>query len=1352
MTHIVPRTCTVVGEDDSRDGQESSSRPLEDFREIAACVLLGAPGAGKTEAFQREAKCSGGCYVTVRNFTTFDNKPEWHGAMLFIDGLDEMRAGSTDERTPLDNIRTKLDRLGRPRFRLSCREADWFGANDRDHLQAVSRDGKVTVLRLNPLSGNDIRVILRVNFSIGDADEFVAAARARGIDTLLTNPQSLKMLAEAVKGGIWPHSRLQTFDLACKTLLSEFNRDHLIANQDRFAIPHLKDAAGRLCALQLLTGGAGYTLPGGESDREYPGLETIPDENREILRQVLATRVFEWVSEFRASPVHRQIAEFLGSRYLAGLIDEGLPAGRVMALMTGHDGGVVSELRGLSAWLAAHSKLIRTEVIERDPIGTILYGDVRGFSSDEKSLLLECLEREAKRNPAFVRAIQMDSRLGDLITSDMEGRFRKILADSARDDARQSLVLILMESLEHGPAIPGLADLMMEVLRDSAWWYVIKHRAVSAFIRNSADSGDAFAELKMLIADVYDGRVLDPDDNLLGCLLTHLYPEALSTQEILEYLRVSKKPDTCPRYEYFWIGPLSKKSTPAQLAQLLDDLVVRYGQLSAEIKKYQPGSYLFFLRKLPIVLLRRFLETSHNEVDTKRLFDWMGFAADSEFMSSGADAEFFRSWLNCHPTILKEIIKLGVEDCAGSGDFQHRMYRVERRLFGAKPPDFGHWCLDQAVAATNYETARYFLVEALNAEYGGNQPRHFVEKRITGHADLEGMYQKLQEERAERERLLESHEYAGEEHEVQKNQRQGERHDQFKRHEAALRENRVPRAVLHTLAQVYFGGFVDISGTSPMDRLQNLVGHDEILIRAILDGLRGAIRRDDLPTDAQIISLGVQERTHYLALPILASLEEATAVGSNRDISLDEKQMRLALAIHYTVGTPQPPSWLPPLLRAYPEVVSDVLIRVGRSKLRNGADYFSGLHDLVQSDNYAIVARSALLPLLKAFPVRCRRRQLQGLSSLLQAALLRCEETLFLELIGEKLDHSSMNVAQRVYWLAIGVLASPESYIERLESYVAGVERRIRCLAEVVASLQQTLAQRLDVPALQLLVQQLGSSFRPYVLEHSAEDRTTSQAMAASDHIHNFIYELAATPSRAATEALKALSLDDDLHPWRSYLLDAAYHQKATRRDVGFRYCDFTQVLETLDKKRPANAPDLAALTIDLLDEISRKIHDGDTSDWRQYWNAESPHQARDPRPEEWCRDALLSDLKNRLNQLDIEARAEVRYADGKRSDISVFCNGFNVPIEIKKSCSPNLWSAIKTQLIDQYTRDPHADGYGIYFVFWFGNTELCRPTPGPGSPPKSAAELKSDLYGTLSTAEQLKISICVIDVSKPES
>ena len=136
------------------------------------------------------------------------------------------------------------------------------------------------------------------------------------------------------------------------------------------------------------------------------------------------------------------------------------------------------------------------------------------------------------------------------------------------------------------------------------------------------------------------------------------------------------------------------------------------------------------------------------------------------------------------------------------------------------------------------------------------------------------------------------------------------------------------------------------------------------------------------------------------------------------------------------------------------------------------------------------------------------------------------------------------------------------------------------------------------------------------------------------------------------------------------------------------------------------------------------------------------------PEHEDFCRDALLSDLRLKLAPLGIDAQPEGHYADDKRSDIRVSYCDFNVPVEIKKSTHRDLWRAIREQLIAQYTRDPDTDGYGIYLVFWFG-AEGCQMPPS-GKRPTSAHELQERLLDTLSPDEKFKISICVIDVSKP--
>ena len=1366
MTDFVPRTCTEIPEV-RKDGAkaEPSSRSLEEFRDAEAYVLLGAPGAGKTTTFKQEAACfSQTCYVTARDFITFDDRPEWHNTTLFIDGLDEKRAGSLDGRTPLDGIRKKFDRLGRPRFRLSCREADWFGANDRDNLKTISHDGQVTVLRLNPLTDEDILKILRDNLEVDDPEKFVHEAHQRGLEVLLVNPQSLSMLAKAIAGAgsDWPETRIQTFDMACRTLLREHNQEHQVAKPDNVDISVLLDAAGRLCSVQLLTGAEEYALPGTESDQKCLGLEQIPGGDQEVLRHVLGTKLFESPSEGRAAPIHRHVAEFLGGRYLASLIENGLPVGRILALMTGDDGGVVSELRGLSAWLASHGKTDRMAIIERDPIGTVLYGDVRDFSIDEKRGLIHGLYRESQRNPWFFSSLEMmDSRFGDLATPDMEPVFRAALTSQSRDDTHQALVMVLVEALRHGTTAPELTNVMLDVVKDDSWRPRIRHRALDAILHQAKNEQQIGDKLMALLADIYNGSVPDSNDELLGQLLCALYPSKLSASEILRYLRTPKHRDLLGMYKLFWNGHVVEDSTNEQRAELLDIFVERYEKLSAEIQGDLQPDIPF--SSLPSALLIRFLKTSQEEIDSDRFFNWLHVAAlDPPDLLPRDDEPTIDDWLSKHPKIQKAILAKCIECCHGKEPFDSFFTCVSmqrRRLFNATlPPDFGSWCLDQAIHATDDNAAIWYILQVTNAvhRHETGLTREIVKERLTHHPSLENAF-----ENALRKHLPKCEERNNNENPPKEkfkrkaNQRHQEFRDQVKAHVTELRENQCIPALLDQLAGAYFGEFRDVEGDNPRDRLHNLLGGDTDLIETVLTALRDSVNRSDVPTAAEIIRLRSDKQRYFLELPFLAGLEELSE--PEKELQLNERQRRQAIAFYYTSVTLRyyggdKPHWYRWLLACHPEVVSDVLIEFVRSELRNGEEHFLEASKLAFSKEHQAVASLASLPLLELFPVRCTSRQLGLLNALLIAALFYCEKETFKKLIERKLSFPSMNIAQRVYWLTAGFFSSPTSCRETLQESVSGYEQRIRHLAEFLTAYRDQSAWaklfgRLGAQELELLIRLLGGAYRPISYSGRVMSYDGTRVMT-TDLVAVLINRLSSLPSPEATAALESLSSDKALRPWRFKLMDSASRQDAIRREASFRHKDAPQVLQVLDNLKPANAADLAALTMDILSDMARRIRDGNTSDWRQYWNMDSPIQSDTPKHEDLCRDALLSDLRLKLEPLGIHAQPEGRYADDNRADIHVTYSDFNVPVEIKKSIHRDLWRAVREQLIAKYTRDPSADGYGIYLVFWFG-TESCQ-MPSSGKRPSNVHELQERLLDTLSADEKFKIAICVIDVSKP--
>ena len=347
---------------------------------IASLCSLGDPGAGKTTEFEVEKNATDDSeYITARNFISLDldSHPEWRSKTLFIDGLDEVRAGSGHPHVPFEKIRSRLDRLANPRFRLSCRAADWLGSNDLNNLKSVSRDGNVVVLRLDPLTSSDVQNVLRDRLKVENAGAYYKKALEFGIEGLLDNPQSLVLLVTAVADDReWPQSRQELFENACQVLAHEHNDEHVISDCLPYNPDLLLDAAGRLCALVLISGSIGFVGDPRHEDADFPYLGLCEYENPEYLKAARATKLFT-VTDGRFASIHRHVAEYLAARHLGKIIDggaesggaNGLPARRAIALMAGEDGSVISELRGVSGWLAACCPKARRDLISRDAVG-----------------------------------------------------------------------------------------------------------------------------------------------------------------------------------------------------------------------------------------------------------------------------------------------------------------------------------------------------------------------------------------------------------------------------------------------------------------------------------------------------------------------------------------------------------------------------------------------------------------------------------------------------------------------------------------------------------------------------------------------------------------------------------------------------------------------------------------------------------------------------------------------------------------------------------------------------------------------------------------------------------------------
>ena len=1325
---FVERTCTVLEGGDAQAPAYQVGKPLSCYAEHPAWVLLAPAGAGKTVAFEREAERPGAYYTTARDFVAL-NRPEWRSGTVFIDALDEMRAGATDGRTPLDEIRKKLSEMHNPPFRLSCREADWFGANDRSHLESVAQDRNMLVLRLDPLTDGQVRQLLAERPDVASAEVFVEQAEKLGLRSLLNNPQTLDLLARAVAEGK-PSSRSETFELACRQLVREFNDEHVKGQATHASVDELLGAAGELCAVCLLSGHKGYAVRTVQNSQEFIPLPNIQGTKQELLEAALHTGLFADSDGSQCpEPVHRQIAEFLAARHLVQLVKGGLPRKRITALATGLlDGGVVTGLRGLVAWLAALDGEFRADCIERDPLDTMLYGDVRGFTLDDKRCLLQRIKKRANGDPWLLRnRFDLNARWGDLATKDAEPIFREELANIRPDDAGQLLAGNLLRALLFGDERLPLDDVLLEIVRDrdDKRWQQVRTFALEVLAKHHGDESSIINQLQELLRQVEDGALKDPRDDLRGVLLKHLYPDHLGPAEVIQYLHEPKRFIWIDTYLTFCDSGIIDSSTPHQLEQLLDGLCDQEG--GGVLQTLCNKTLRHLLKQARDSARGTHTKKPLDDVPAKRLFNWLSMERDWETDDALA------YWLTMQPGKYKEL----VAEAAG-----HR----ERSILGTmswlpdcEPPDFGRWCLDQAVGAED-DALTEFYIEGV----------YFCLSRGRG---CEGLSTDVVTRRMQKHPHIEKHcldaKRRYERHEVEAASTRKDLtadwrkwlQDWLRDHAEEVRVN-CPPAILSALGHISLGRF-SLAGDTPTEYLHSALQDDDLVCLA-LRAIRDTPKRDDLPSVAEVAK---SKQTYLLATPFAAALELARprAPSDGSVWELDRAGKTLALAFRFHSGGLG--DWYESVLETQPDLVSDTLLTYCRTAFKHG-NYPSFW--FLAEPKHAAVAQSVALKLLKAFPPRCRAEHLAELRRLLVAALKHAREGLP-ELVRHKAGLSSMTAVQRVHWLCCGLGLEPTKHRESLIKSLTGRREYERILCAVGLMDEGVLpVDDLDVESAAALVEHLGTRWPPSSLSAGrsvANSRfaivgSVADAADVSTAVERLIDHLASLSESAATEALEGLAANALLERWQDRLRHAVGRQLETRREAKFQYATVEQVQKTLNGGNPANSADLAALTTDHLRQLAESISRDNTSDWRQYWD--SPPEAPQPRHEELCRDALLSDLRRLLPE-GIDAQPEGRYAADRRADIRVSCKEFNVPVEIKKSTHPALWSAIGTQLTE-YAKDPRADGHGIYLVFWFG-PEDC-PRPPDGEKPQTPRQLEAQLQRTLAPEKTRKIDVVVIDVS----
>lgn len=1334
------------------DNTLSEHKSFDAYRAHKAWVLLGDPGAGKTSTFETLAEREGGTKVSASTFLDLDD-PNGYPEPIFIDGLDE--AAALEGRTPIGRIRSKLQRLGTPRFRLSCREADWRGSADSSALQQLVGRDNFAELHLSPLDTAQSVAFARhwLQCSDEDAQAFIEEAQRRDLDGLLTNPQTLRMLTEAVgrQAYDWPASKEETYARACAKLVREQNEEHLAAQRDSApADAQLLHAAGYLCAVMLLSGSSSIAIQRPATSQPHTlelnelGATTSSAPSLADCRAVLRTHLFTGDALGHSVPVHRTVAEYLGARCLAQRMQEHLPANRILALLQGHDGGVVPELRGLHAWLAvlAHAS-VRASLIDHDPLGLVLHGDVLKFSTQEKLHLLQALQQEATRYAHFRSQNWASRPFGALATHDMQEHFRAWLQSPDRSATHQAVLDCVLDAMEHGQAMPALMPELESVVRDKTFWPGLRRSAVHALCAAAKALND-WSTPKRLLEALHARQIEDEHHGLVGVLLKQLYPSQIPADTLWKYCTCDALAHDSQQWE-FWHYLVPRYAPEQDLPALADALV------HAELRMKSNGDD-YTLAELVGSLLVALTSRFGTQEDTPRLYGWLNLAM-GPYRDNNLQPDTRKQlakWFAEHPVVYKQVYEYGIGQMQQDPQqVRLGLYEIECLLCEAEPPsDSADW---------------YGL---LAAQYTGELRHALIEKSITieqqrhgANAALERIEHWMQQHPEDSEWIdttvlqcpypPDATRYEW----ISKSVERKEKVRQEQNEEYAFLAKELPKLAS---PEAHFGLLVHVGKISmdfyhranaktAKERLQEKLFDNPLWAEMALAGLRHFLpNRTDLPSVDSIFDLHLQSRRYNAAIPCLASMEMRYADDPSTAFALEEALLEKLVAFRLTSNYGNAPAWFTQLVSAKPDLVARVMLELMRKQIAAKIEHVEGLYALANNPQYEAIAKRITPTLIEALPTKVSTKQLHTVRLLATCLLRALGPSLQIDLVEKRLALAAIDVGQRVYWLTAGMQVEPSLYLPQLRSYIGTNQKRAAHVYDLLLEQHQerALSAPLTLETRTYLVELLGSQFTPAEEPRTGEAYRVTPAMENMRFVQHLISSMAADPSESAASALSALQQNPRLQPWGQHLQQAAYEQRLLRRKALFQPPTVAQVCHTLANLQPANAADLHALALDHLTQLALEIRNNSTNDYSQYWNGDKPQLEND------CRDRLLSDLRHLL-PTGVNAEQEAPYADHKRADIKVLYGALQIPIEIKRDANKDLWTAIHKQLIAKYSREKSSDGYGIYIVFWFGPNNTPAAADG-GHKPKTAQELQQRLVATVPKELQHKIAVLVIDCAKP--